>query len=227
VIKISNELLISFFWVIGAGILGLVIASLFSSKLTLSRRNYLIPYISISLIFIILYFWLTPINIFSLIIENWIWGIVAGVIIGAFLVFNVFSQPNSREAEGIGLLFDLAWLGVIYGLVDALLLNVLPVIAIWIGFSSIGWTASIGGVVLVSIFGLLASLVVTILYHIGYKEFRGPKLKYVLIGNTLITLAFIIPANPLGAIISHVVMHIAAAYRGPETTVQLPPHYKK
>ncbi|MEJ2278779.1 MAG: hypothetical protein P8Y70_13685, partial [Candidatus Lokiarchaeota archaeon] len=115
---------------------------------------------------------------------------------------------------------------VAYGITDALLLNILPVLAIWISFSSIGWTSSLFGVIIVAIFGLLASLFVTILYHIGYPEFRNSRLIFVLIGNTLITLAFIIPANPLGAFISHTVMHLAAVYRGPETTIQLPPHYK-
>jgi hypothetical protein len=49
----------------------------------------------------------------------------------------------------------------------------------------------------------------------------------VLLGNTIITLTFIISGNPIAAVISHTAMHIAAVIRGPETTLQLPPHYEK
>ncbi|MEJ2249392.1 MAG: hypothetical protein P8Y97_07000 [Candidatus Lokiarchaeota archaeon] len=220
------ELLISIIWIIGAGLLGFLISGIFAGKLNLSRRIFLIPYILISLTFVTFYFLLESINIISLLIENWIWGILAGVIVGLFLIKNVLSQPSSRKSKGKTFVVDLLWYGVAYGITDALLLNILPVLAIWISFSSIGWTSSLFGVIIVAIFGLLASLFVTILYHIGYPEFRNSRLIFVLIGNTLITLAFIIPANPLGAFISHTVMHLAAVYRGPETTIQLPPHYK-
>jgi hypothetical protein len=40
------------------------------------------------------------------------------------------------------------------------------------------------------------------------------------------TLAFLLSGNPLGALISHPAMHVAAVLRGPETTIQLPPHYQ-
>ena len=42
----------------------------------------------------------------------------------------------------------------------------------------------------------------------------------------LITLAFLLSGNPLGSLISHTTMHLAAVLQGPETTIQLPPHYR-
>jgi hypothetical protein len=71
---------------------------------------------------------------------------------------------------------------------------------------------------------LAASLLVTLAYHLGYPEFRSRKVGLVLVGNALITLAYLLSANPLGALISHTVMHLAAVIQGPETTIQLPPH---
>jgi hypothetical protein len=64
-----------------------------------------------------------------------------------------------------------------------------------------------------------------LIYHLGYPEFRNRKVMLVLVGNALITLAFLVSTNPLGAMLSHVAMHCAALFRGPETTLQLPPHY--
>lgn len=81
------------------------------------------------------------------------------------------------------------------------------------------------GIIAAGAFALSASLLVTAGYHLGYPEFRNSKLGLVLLGNSIITLAYILPGSPLGAMISHVVMHLAAVNQGPETTIQLPPHY--
>ncbi len=56
-------------------------------------------------------------------------GLIAAVLAGAFVVANVWSQPASPMPQGLELVFDLLWLGVVYGTVDALLLNVFPVLA--------------------------------------------------------------------------------------------------
>ena len=64
----------------------------------------------------------------------------------------------------------------------------------------------------------------TLTYHVGYAEFRNRSVGLVLVGNSLITLAYLLSTNPLGAILSHTAMHVAAVIQGPETTIQLPPH---
>jgi hypothetical protein len=59
---------------------------------------------------------------------------------------------------------------------------------------------------------------------LGYSELRNKSIGLVLVGNSLITLAYLLSTNPLGALLSHTIMHIAATVQGPETTIQLPPH---
>lgn len=71
-------------------------------------------------------------------------GVIAGVLVGVFLVINVRSQPVSRQSNGGELALDLVWLGLVYGMIDALSLNVMPVLAVWHGFAEIGWTTSLG-----------------------------------------------------------------------------------
>ena len=112
-----------------------------------------------------------------------------------------------------------------YGLTDALFLNVMPVLAVGLWASALDWTTTLWGKIAVGLIGLGASLLVALAYHLGYPEFRNSKVGTVLVGNSVITLAFLLSGNPLGSIISHSIMHIAAVLQGPETTLQLPPHY--
>jgi len=212
-------------WLLSAGLLGLLITAVFAGRFKLSRPKFLIPYVGSLIIFIGSYILWSKLNIFSLIIENWIWGVIAGFVVGGLLVKNVMSQSSPKAPIENNSILDYLWLGLTYGIIDSLFLNILPVLMIWKGFSLIGWTTGFIGWFFVSCFGLIASLFVTALYHLGYPEFRNKKLILVLIGNTVITLAYLISLNPLGAIISHTLMHVAAVYKGPETTVQLPPHY--
>lgn len=214
----------SILWVVGASLLGFGISILFSNWLKLSRRVFLIPYVGLSSAFLFWFFQANEINLSSFLVENWAWGVIAGVIVSAFLLNNVRSQPASRQSTGGELVFDIAWLGFAYGLIDALFLNVMPVLAIWNGFSQVGWATSWFGKVGVGILALLASLLVTLAYHAGYSEFRNKSMGLVLVGNSLITLAYLLSTNPIGALLSHAAMHVAATIQGPETTLQLPPH---
>ena len=214
-------------WVLAATLLGLVVTAVFAGWMRLSRRIFLAVYLVSAGVFLVAFARWSGVDLGARITQNWIWGVVAGVIAAAFLVINVRSQPDSqRSTEGI-LFVDIAWLGLVYGLIDALFLNVMPVLATWEAFSQLGWTDSWMGRIAVSVLALIASLLVTAGYHLGYPEFRNSTLGLVLLGNSLITLAYILSGNPLGAIISHVVMHIAAVNQGPETTIQLPPHYSR
>jgi hypothetical protein len=66
---------------------------------------------------------------------------------------------------------------------------------------------------------------VTAAYHLGYAEFQGPALIQPLIGNTIMTMAYLLTASPVAALVAHIIMHTAAVIHGAETTFQLPPHY--
>jgi len=90
----------------------------------------------------------------------------------------------------------------------------------------LGWTASWPGKILVGFIAVLASLFVTVSYHLGYPECRekgglfGPTL-----GNGAMTIGYVLTNNPISAIFSHIAMHVAGVMQGPESVLQLPPHY--
>jgi hypothetical protein len=221
----ADELLFALIWILAAGLLGLVTSGLFSGRLKLQRHKFLVPYVILTGIFVFSFFYLNLIDFVDFLLTNWYFGIIAGVIVGAILVRNVLSQPPSSTVDNRNLTLDILWSGITYGVADAFLLNVIPVLVVWNGFEQASLLSTWTWQILALSLGLGASLLVTLLYHLGYREFRNRSVGLVLIGNTIITLAFLFSTNPLGAILSHTFMHIAAVIRGPETTIQLPPHY--
>jgi hypothetical protein len=176
-------------WIPAAAVLGFAIAEIFAGLLQLPRSIYLIPYVALVGLFSYAFFRWSGLSLTELFRHNWVWGVVGAVLVGAFLVNNIFSQPASARAEGLPLAFDLLWSGVVYGLIDALLLSVLPVLAIWQAFSVLGWTTHWQGKIVVGALAFIGSLLVTVFYHLGYPEYRvlggvfGPT-----IGNGIMTL---------------------------------------
>ncbi len=221
----ANELLLAFAWVLAAGTLGLIISALFAGKMRIPRRRFLAPYVIITSLFLLGFFYWNSIDLDDFLLQNWPYGVIAGVVVGAILARNVLSQPSSTVSNDRDSPVDILWLGIVYGTIDALLLNVMPVIALWNSLGQIGLLSTWPLQAFTAILCLGASLLVTLLYHVGYVEFRNRKIGLVLVGNTMITLAYLLSTNPLGAILSHTIMHIAAVIRGPEATIQLPPHY--
>lgn len=212
-------------WIVAACVIGFAISAIFSGWLRLRRDLFLIPYIVFTLLFLFAYMRWSGVSLPELILYNWVWGVIGAVILAIITIRNVLSQPASPRSTGFSLFFDLLWSGFLYGLIDALLLSVLPVVATWQAFSLLGWTSSGPGRILVALLAVLASMLVTSAYHFGYPEFRGKRLITANVGNTVMTLGVLVTNNPLAAMLCHPAMHIAAVLHGPARVVQLPPHY--
>ncbi len=213
-------------WVVAASALGFAITAVFAGWLKWSRNRFLIPYMLLVGLFLYAFTAVNKIDVASLLVQNWVGGVVFGLLATIVLVRNVRSQPRSRQAHGANLALDLTWAGFLYGLTDGLFLSVMPVVALWAGLAQFSWSVAPIGQVGVGLVSLLGSLTVAVAYHLGYPEFHGARMGYVLLGNGIITLAFLVCGNPLASMISHAAMHIAAVLQGAETTVQLPPHYQ-
>lgn len=210
-------------WLALAAIAGFLVTAVFSSALRWERSLFLTPYVTVVGAFLFFYFRRTPISGKQL-IARWPYGLV-GVALATFLILrNIQEQPVSAVPEGGQLLLSLAWVGLVYGAVDALFLNVMPVLAVLgPGFyeSNPSWKERIAR----GFIALAASMAVTVAYHSGYTEFQGPQMVSVIIGNAIITSSYLLTGSPLAAVVTHVIMHVAAALHGMESTLQLPPHY--
>ncbi len=212
-------------WVLAAAILGFVIAAMFAGQLHLARSLYLVVYVVSVSAFLYGYIRWSGINVGHLLRYHWQWGLVAAVLVSVLMVGQVWSQPASPPPQGVELVFDLLWLGIIYGAADALLLNVFPVLATWQALSLLGWTKHWYGKVLVGTAAIGASLFVTAVYHLGYPEFQEPQVVFPVAVNGILSLSYLLTMSPLSAVLSHIAMHIAAVLHGISTTGQLPPHY--
>ena len=209
-------------WLTAAAGLGFVVPALFSGLLGLGRDPYLLVYLPVTGGLTGLYLATDAPEAWTGVGERWLRAALIGAAAGAVLVVSVLRQPAGGHAAGATLAFDLAWSGVAYGIVDALLLTVLPVAAV---FGALGDRArSRGGALTAGALALAASLAVTAAYHLGYEEFRGAALAGPLVGNAVVTLAYLAARNPIAPGVAHVAMHIAAVFHGMETAVQLPPH---
>lgn len=211
-------------WVSGAGVLGLGCSAIFSGRLHWSRAAFVLAYSVLVAAFLIAYLRLNRIDPLTQIRRRWVSGAVVGTLTGLVLARNVFGQPGSARPSGAGLVGALVWLGLVYGSVDALLLNVIPVLSLY-GMRSRDELRRPRRRLCWGLAAVAGSLLTTALYHLGFTEFRGPALLQPLVGNTIITGTYLLAGNPLAPLIAHVLMHAAAVIHGMDATVQLPPHY--
>jgi hypothetical protein len=203
---------------------GFASAGVFSSWLHWERSAFVLAHATLILLFFGLYLVRAGVDPITELCRRWPAGLAVGLVAGAALAYGVRRQVTSPAPSGSSLVGALLWFGIVYGLVDALLLSVVPIRSVQGSRSRTGPPSASARLVGAG-FSLLASLAVTAAYHLGFAEFRGPGLIQPLIGNGLVSLAYILAGNPLAAIIAHVVMHLAAVLHGMATTTQLPPHY--
>jgi hypothetical protein len=213
-------------WVLAAGGLGFVVAVVFAGWLRMRRSMFLVPYIAIIGVFLYGYVQWSNISLVEQLTRRWMWGLAGAVLVGVLMVRNVLSQSASPRSEGAILGIEVAWWGIVYGVLDGLFLSVLPVLATWQAFVNLPWSNTWYGQVLASVMALIASSYVTAAYHLGYPEFQNASVLLPIAGNSIISLAYLLTASPLAAIGSHAAMHVAAVLHGAEGTVQLPPHYE-
>ena len=210
-------------WVTAAALLGALSSTLFSSILRFPRDLFVGLHAVAVLGFIFVFARIEGIDPRVQLRRRWLGGLIAGALTGALLARTVLSQPASARPGGVHLAWALLWDGGLYGIIDALLLSVLPVLIVY-GARPAGELRNPAARWRWGLSALLASIFITAAYHIGFREFRGPMLAAPLIGNAIVTLSYLASGSPIAALLSHAVMHGAAVLHGVATTVQLPPH---
>ena len=213
-------------WILAAGGVGFAVTAVGSAWLRLPRALLLVPYTTAVVALFWGYLAWSGLGLAELLRHNLLWGLAGAAILSLVLVRNVRSQPRSARSGGLNLGLEIAWLGVVYGATDGVLLSVLPLLVTKQAGAGLGWTGSWAGEVLVGVLAILASMFLTAAYHLGYVEFRGRRIITALFGNSVISLGYLLTANPLASVLSHATMHVAAVLHGPSSVVQLPPHYE-
>ena len=65
-------------------------------------------------------------------------------------------------------------------------------------------------------------LVVIVVHHLGYWEYRNRMLRPIAVGCGLMSVGYLVTGSPLTPMVAHVISHVSAIQRG----VELPPHQR-
>jgi hypothetical protein len=208
-------------WFVIGVVTAFLVPFVFSSVLELHHDLYLAVYFAFVLGLLSLYIRRNGVDLGEVIRRNWKWGLVTGIVLGVPIVSNVFTETETAHPDGLYFGFELIWRGAFYGAADALLLTVFPCLIVYraIGGPLATWGKRIG------YFAAALALVLTITatYHLGYKQYRDDGVGEPEIGNTLISIPMLLTANPIGSILDHSAMHVAAVIHEYEGDTRLPP----
>ena len=151
------------------------------------------------------------------------WGVAAGLIAAAIALPLVRRLPPHPHATGTKLVGLMVWEGAVYGVAEAILLCTLPVLAVWQGLAALGWTDGTGAKVLSGALAILGALLVILVHHLGYAQFRTEAGRPALFGALAVcgvqAIAFLATGSVLAPIVAHIVLHGQLLVRGEE----LPP----
>jgi hypothetical protein len=209
-------------WLAMGVIIGFLVPFVFGDRLTLPLDLYYLIYFAAVGTFLTVYVRKTGLDVRTWLARRLVWGLALGVVFGAVMVRFVLTNPATEGFSGPGLAWALLWRGVVYGTVDGLLLTAFPWVVTWRAFRV--EERRLGGKAAFALLAWVFILAMTAAYHAGYSDFRSPKLAKTLVGNTLISVPTLVAANPVGAPITHAMMHVAVIIHCPKTDVFLPPH---
>jgi hypothetical protein len=211
-------------WTFLAAVVGAVTSATLTSALRLDRYAFVAGWTIVVLVLWVAYARRHGVKLRTQITRHLTAGLITGGTVGAMLAWTVARQPASPAPTGATLFVDLVWLGAVYGAVDAVILAILPVLALY-GTRSADAVRSARGRLSAAAAALIGSALITAAYHLGFREFQGPQLVLPVLGGVLTTLTYLLSGSIAAPIVAHVVMHAAAVLHGAATTVQLPPHY--
>ena len=147
-------------------------------------------------------------------------GLVFAVVLATAVVL---SEPAGPRPEGLALVWAVLWRGVAYGAADGLLLSAFPILTVFAAAEGSKHRRRRSRTVVVGA-ALLASLAMTTVYHLGYRDFRSQLLVRPVVADLLWSVPTLVTLNPIGAPIAHAGMHVTAVLHSYDTQVFLPPH---
>jgi peptidoglycan/LPS O-acetylase OafA/YrhL len=161
----------------------------------------------------------------ALLTRHWRWGALLGVIFAGVTAAIVLTEKATTHPHGWRFVAAIVWRGIVYGAADGVLLSVFPILGVIAAFSarplrerSRRALAGIGAL------ALTVSLLFTAVYHVGYPDFRGDKLRKPLVGDLVWSAPTLATLSPIGAPLAHIGLHVSAVVHAYNTDTFLPPH---
>jgi hypothetical protein len=162
--------------------------------------------------------WL-DVNVTALLTTHWAWGLLAAPLCGAFMIWGMTRLPVTQRLTGRRLGIALLWEAVIYGTTEGVLLSMLPVLMAWQMIHSLGWSGT-GGDIARWTLPIAASIVIAIVHHLGYWEYRNRMLVPISAGCGLLAVGYLVTASPIAPALGHILGHATGLIHGTE----MPPH---
>jgi hypothetical protein len=213
-------------WLAGGLVLAFAVPFVFADLLAVQPDGYYAIYAVSVTGFLSLWARATDQDIPGMCRRHWRWAVGLGLGSAAVLAVIVLRDPSTTHPHGWAFAGELLWRGVVYGAVDGLLLSSFPILATFAAFSSTPLRRrSKRAVAGIGALALAVSIAFTAVYHLGYPDFRGSKLKKPVAGDVIWSAPTLITLNPLGAPIAHVGLHLTAVIHSYDSPTFLPPHH--
>ena len=211
-------------WLVGGLAFAFLVPFAFADTLDLPRDVFYGIYVASVLAFFLLWAKATGQALGPMVRRRWMLAVGLGLAAAAILVLVVLQKDSTTRPEGIELLGALLWRGVVYGAADGLLLSAFPILAVFAIFEGTRARQRLTGKIAIGLAALLASMVMTATYHLGYSDFRSAKLRQPVAGDVVWSAPTLLTLNPVGAPIAHAGLHVSAVLHSYETDLFLPPH---
>jgi hypothetical protein len=213
-------------WLGIALFVGFAIPFVFADLLAIERDVYVGIYAAATLALFAAWLRFSGKALGSLVRHRWPLAIALGALgaVATGLAVLRVEDPTPHP-DGFEFAVAVVWRGIVYGLVDGLLLAALPVLIVYAALEP--GRRPLLGKLAIGLAAVVASLAMTTAYHLGYPEFRDGDVAKPLSGNAAWSLPTVLSANPIASPIAHAGMHVTAVLESYETDVFLPPHQSK
>jgi hypothetical protein len=214
-----------FRWLVAGLALGFFVPFVLADLLDVPRDLYYGIYAGSVFGFFFLWARMTRQSLGEMVRRRWGIALTLGLGFAALLALMVLgvedatSRPDNLRVAGA-----VFWRGVVYGLADGLLLSAFPILAVFAAFAGSARLTRLRGKLSIGLVALLASLLMTSAYHLGYSDFRSAKLRSPVAGDVAWSVPTLATLNPIGAPIAHAGLHVSAVLHSYETDTFLPPH---
>ena len=159
-----------------------------------------------------------------LLAHHWRGGIILGLAFVAVMAAIVQREPATPHPSGLEFAAAIAWRGVVYGFADGVILSAFPIVAVFCAFTGTRVLERKRGKVAIGALALAVSLLFTAVYHLGYSDFRGEKLRKPLAGDVIWSVPTLATLSPVASPITHAGLHVNAVVHSYDTDTFLPPH---
>ena len=209
----------SLIWLAALAVVSFLVTWVAADKLRMRRTPYIAVLTVVTATLTAGYVAWLGVSVTALLTTHWAWGLLAAPLCGAFLVVGMTRLPVTRRLTGRRLGLALLWEAVVYGTTEGVLLSALPVLMTWQMIHSLGWSGT-GGDIARWTLPIAASVVIIIVHHLGYWEYRNRLLLPIAAGCGLMSAGYLVTASPIAPVLAHVLSHATGLVHGTE----LPPH---